>query len=93
MHAFRVHLCVCVHSHARMHFPDWAHPHPPSAQVRDLEVASPATVSRAGMIYVDVVDLGWQPYVASWLERTYGPAGRDGGCKAEADLVAGLFTK
>jgi dynein heavy chain len=38
-------------------------------EVMDLSVASPATVSRAGMVYVDALDLGYQPYVDSWLQR------------------------
>jgi dynein heavy chain len=40
-------------------------------EVQDLSVASPATVSRAGMVYVDILDLGWQPYVTSWLRKLF----------------------
>ncbi|XP_053163841.1 dynein axonemal heavy chain 14 isoform X5 [Hemicordylus capensis] len=37
-------------------------------EVDSLSQASPATVSRCAMVYVDPVDLGWEPYVKTWLE-------------------------
>jgi dynein heavy chain len=36
-------------------------------EVDDLSQASPATVSRCGMVYASSQALSWKPIVASWI--------------------------
>lgn len=36
-------------------------------EVENLAVASPATVSRAGMIFMDIDELGWEPCMTMWI--------------------------
>ncbi|XP_052746778.1 dynein axonemal heavy chain 6 [Bicyclus anynana] len=38
-------------------------------EVADLAQASPATVSRCGMVYIDPNEMGYLPYVRSWLNE------------------------
>ncbi|KAK2582958.1 hypothetical protein KPH14_009015 [Odynerus spinipes] len=37
-------------------------------EVSHLRTATPATVSRAGILYINPQDLGWNPYVMSWTD-------------------------
>jgi dynein heavy chain len=36
-------------------------------EINSVENASPATVSRAGMLYINDTDIGWRPFVESWM--------------------------
>jgi len=40
-------------------------------EVNDLKVASPATVSRCGMVYLTQEELGWEPYVKTWMSTKF----------------------
>ncbi|CDJ35908.1 Dynein heavy chain axonemal, related [Eimeria mitis] len=59
-------------------------------EVENLNNASPATVSRAGIIFVSASDLGWKPLIRSWLERlaSEGPEGVQ-----KSKIMSDLFDK
>ena len=37
-------------------------------EIADLKTATPATVSRAGILFINPADLGWLPVVTSWID-------------------------
>lgn len=39
-------------------------------EVSNLKNATPATVSRGGVLFINETDIGWLPYMNSWLERS-----------------------
>lgn len=50
----------------------------------DLSAASPATVSRCGMIYMSADLIGWRPYAESWMAKQ---------AKEHAEVLKRLFDK
>ena len=41
-------------------------------EISHLRCATPSSVSRAGIIHLNVQDLGWTPYITSWIESRLG---------------------
>jgi len=38
-------------------------------EVSNLKHATPATVSRGGVLFINDVDVGWRPYIDTWLTK------------------------
>lgn len=45
-------------------------------EISNLKTATPATVSRAGILYINPQDLGWSPFVTSWTNKRTDPIER-----------------
>ncbi|CAL1541921.1 unnamed protein product [Lymnaea stagnalis] len=56
---------LCLANSERIKFTPYIHM---LFEVQDLAVASPATVSRCGMVYVDAEELKWMPFVKTWIK-------------------------
>lgn len=54
-------------------------------EISNLKTATPATVSRAGILYINPQDLGWSPFVTSWTNSRSDPL--------ERKYLESLFTK
>lgn len=58
---------LCLDSGERIKLPETMHL---IFEVADLAVASPATVSRCGMVYLDANDLSWEAIVGKWARTS-----------------------
>jgi len=57
-------------------------------EVSNLRSATPATVSRGGVLFINDADIGWKPFFDSWLSK-YKKAGTMG---AYHDMAENVFT-
>jgi len=59
-------------------------------EVEDLNEASPATVSRCGMVYVAPEKLGWEPMMHQWIAKLPSGMKEDGMECIYSDLIIGF---
>jgi dynein heavy chain len=57
-------------------------------EISNLRNATPATVSRAGVLYINETDIGWMPYMNQWSERSIEKVLK--GTKEGANIVESL---
>lgn len=76
---------LCLANSERIKFTPFMHM---VFEVQDLAVASPATVSRCGMVYIDSNDLGWMPFVKTWMKTFEEKFG-----ETNAEYMLSLFEK
>jgi len=57
-------------------------------EVSNLRSATPATVSRGGVLFINDTDIGWKPFFDSWLMK-YKKSGPKG---AYHDMAENVFT-
>ena len=54
-------------------------------EINSLKNATPATVSRAGILFINEVDIGWRPFMETWVQRRED--------STEKSYLPGLFDK
>lgn len=59
----------------------------------DLQYASPATISRCGMVWVDPQNLGFRPYYERWLRFRGESNSNEEERQTEADVLINMFEK
>eukprot|EP01041_Mallomonas_annulata_P000386 gene386-700_t len=60
-------------------------------EINSLKNATPATVSRAGILYINESDIGWRPFVESWMHKREETGLDPNGI--EKSFLPGLFEK
>jgi len=60
-------------------------------EAEDLEQASPATVSRVGMIFCETRNLGWKPLRNVWLDHLHNAPQWSDLLTNSADFIGDLF--